>query len=99
GRLLPDAGRAVIGEFDARGFERALQRLSRHPRHSFLRFEVAYDGNLDGSAGCEAIFAPVEKSAGGAALGGGHARYIAIRSAQRHSETAAPTFVCLALPQ
>src|SRR5437773_1808845 len=72
--LLADPGRGVIGKLDSRGFERALQFLRGRPRHGFFRLEIAHDGKLDAGSGCEAIFTPIEKSAGGAALGGGHDR-------------------------
>ena len=83
--LLPDAGRTVIGKFDSRRFECTLQDLRGHARHGFLALKIAYEENFDAGGGCEAIFAPVEKSAGGAALGGGHGRYIAILRRDRHS--------------
>ena len=66
-------------------FERALQSLSTHARYGFFTLEIAQDENFDAGGGCEAIFAPVEKSAGGAALGGGHGRYMAILRRDRHS--------------
>jgi hypothetical protein len=97
--LLPDARRAVIGKFDSRRFKRTLQNLSGHARHGFFTLEIAYDENFDAGGGCEAIFAPVEKSAGGAALGGGHGRYIAILRRDRHSGLERLRLFGLAPPQ
>ena len=97
--LLPHARRAVIGKLDSRGFERALQRLGTHARHGFFTLEIAQDENFDAGGGCEAIFAPVEKSAGGAALGGGHGRYMAILRRDRHSGPARLRLFGLVPPQ
>jgi hypothetical protein len=61
--LLPHARRAMIGKFDAGGFERTLERLGGRARHGLFALEFAYDGNFDARGGCKAIFGPVEEAA------------------------------------
>src|SRR6266480_5327513 len=66
--------------------------FSSRRRHTRLTCDWSSDvcsSDLAGG-GCEAIFAPIEKSAGGAALGGCHARYMAMPPRDRHMGSTGP---------